>query len=167
MLLSNSTCLTCMARHVICLSALWSTWLACVVLPQHLLVHCSVAAAPAVWRQKDGRVNDVPVPHPPTEPVWVVGPGESPDGRPSKIPCYSREIPSGYCRGWRGPSAAQPRTDSRPVPRPPRPLLLLLAGDIETNPGPYPCPTCSRPYTRRMGSIQCPCCNNNNKGADE
>ena len=38
------------------------------------------------------------------------------------------------------------------------PLLLILSGDIETNPGPYPCPTCSHPYNRRTGAIQCPSC---------
>ena len=33
------------------------------------------------------------------------------------------------------------------------PLLLLLhSGDIETNPGPYLCPTCNRPWTRRTGA---------------
>ena len=37
-------------------------------------------------------------------------------------------------------------------------LLLLLSGDIEQNPGPFPCPTCSRPYQRRIGSIQCSRC---------
>ena len=38
-------------------------------------------------------------------------------------------------------------------------LLLLLSGDIETNPGPsYPCPTCTRPYTRRTGGIECSGC---------
>ena len=30
-------------------------------------------------------------------------------------------------------------------------ILLLLSGDIETNPGPYMCPTCIRPWTRRTG----------------
>ena len=36
-------------------------------------------------------------------------------------------------------------------------LLLLLAGDIETNPGPtqYPCPVCSRAYSKRRGAILC------------
>ena len=38
------------------------------------------------------------------------------------------------------------------------PLLLLLSGDIETNPGPYPCPSCNRPYYRQLGSIQCSAC---------
>ena len=39
------------------------------------------------------------------------------------------------------------------------PLLLLLSGDIETNPGPtYPCPTCTRPYSRRLGAIECTRC---------
>ena len=37
-------------------------------------------------------------------------------------------------------------------------LLLLLSGDIETNPGPYMCPTCNRPWTRRTGGIQCGGC---------
>ena len=36
--------------------------------------------------------------------------------------------------------------------------LLLLSGDIETNPGPYMCPTCNRPWTRRTGGIQCGGC---------
>ena len=36
--------------------------------------------------------------------------------------------------------------------------LLLLSGDIETNPGPYLCPTCNRPWTRRTGGIQCGGC---------
>ena len=44
------------------------------------------------------------------------------------------------------------------------PLLLILSGDIETNPGPppkntlYPCPTCAEPYSRRKGAIPCPGC---------
>ena len=44
--------------------------------------------------------------------------------------------------------------------RPPEflPILLLLSGDIETNPGPYPCPTCTRPYKRTLGAIPCPGC---------
>ena len=39
------------------------------------------------------------------------------------------------------------------------PLLLLLSGDIEINPGPppkntlYPCPTCAEPYSRRKGQF--------------
>ena len=39
------------------------------------------------------------------------------------------------------------------------PLLLLLSGDIEINPGPppknthYPCPTCAEPYSRRKGQL--------------
>ena len=37
-------------------------------------------------------------------------------------------------------------------------LLLLLSGDIETNPGPYKCPTCNRPWTRRTVGIQCGGC---------
>ena len=36
--------------------------------------------------------------------------------------------------------------------------LLLLSGDIETNPGPFMCPTCSRPWTRRTGGIHCVGC---------
>ena len=39
------------------------------------------------------------------------------------------------------------------------PLLFLLhSGDIETNPGPYKCPTCNRPWTRRTRGIQCGGC---------
>ena len=39
------------------------------------------------------------------------------------------------------------------------PLLLLLSGDIETNPGPtYPCPTCAAPYSKRLGGIECRQC---------
>ena len=39
-------------------------------------------------------------------------------------------------------------------------LLLLLAGDIETNPGPtqYPCPICSKSYSKRRGAILCAGC---------
>ena len=37
------------------------------------------------------------------------------------------------------------------------PLLLLLSGDIETNPS-YPCSTCSRPYNKRGGSIHTTIC---------
>ena len=47
--------------------------------------------------------------------------------------------------------------EGRHVPACP-PLLLLLSGDIETNPGPYMCPTCNRPWTRRTGGIQCGGC---------
>ena len=40
------------------------------------------------------------------------------------------------------------------------PLLLILSGDIETNPGPtYPCATCGTTTQRsRQGSLRCPQC---------
>ena len=112
--------------------------------------------------------------HSPTEGACLGGGAGRKPGRKSldiSLPTPGRSL--GNCRGWRGQSAAQPCAERRLVPKPPRkvfflrgseetsaflPLLLLLAGDIETNPGPYPCLMCSRPYNRRMGSLQCPCC---------
>ena len=39
------------------------------------------------------------------------------------------------------------------------PLLLLLSGDIETNPGPkHPCPTCTRAVTNHTGGLKCTRC---------
>ena len=39
------------------------------------------------------------------------------------------------------------------------PLLLLLSGDIETNPGPtHPYLTCTKPVTSRTGGFQCTRC---------
>ena len=39
-------------------------------------------------------------------------------------------------------------------------LLLLLAGDIEQNPGPitYPCPVCTRNWRPKRGALQCSSC---------
>ena len=70
------------------------------------------------------------------------------------------------CRPGPWPKPDQTRRDSTTVfsvmgsERSPAflPILLLLSGDIETNPGPWPCPTCQRPYTRRLGSILCRTC---------
>ena len=38
-------------------------------------------------------------------------------------------------------------------------FLLLLASDIETNPGPtYPCPVCKRKCSRARGAVKCSSC---------
>ena len=37
-------------------------------------------------------------------------------------------------------------------------LLLLLSGDVELNPGPFPCPVCSRNYSRSRGTVGCSVC---------
>ena len=84
-------------------------------------------------------------PHPPVLTLW---------GRDQSVAPGSAHL---QAHTW-PQSVFSPRGECEPTYFPPLTLLLLLSGDIETNPGPYMCPTCNLPWKRHHGAIQCEGC---------
>ena len=93
----------------------------------------------------------------------------TPGAEPLHLPC---SLPSGRGRGQRAARADAHTIHGRRSHNtnifckwewetsPDLHSLILLAGDIEQNPGPptYPCPVCHRAYSRRRGAVQCTMC---------
>ena len=92
----------------------------------------------------------------------------TPRAEPLHLPC---SLPSGRGRGQRAARADAHTIHGRRSHNtnifckwewetsPELHSLILLAGDIEQNPGPptYPCPVCHRAYSRRRARFSAPC----------